>query len=457
MELNDALLVLPIDLTGLQEFNLNLSRTISTLDFESLKRLATQVRAQIKDFKSYRSQTQTSAEIAHRKLILPDGSLTQSGLAVQPPTTSVTPTTEQQTPNNNKQRSTVNSKSKNSPAQPQFGIFSEFASHQQPQQKPISNTNGFGTSLSPPQLHSVPNPSPVLRPPQINGAPIPDRLSLLAGLTNPQLTVPPQVLLHPPQHRLTRNQEQVLQQQLNQQMQRIQQGQPQFPPPFPQLAIDPRFQGRPLGQPQMLRMPLTPQQIQQQHRGQFQAQFQQRLQQQMQNQHAQYPYSQQQHPQQSYTLPYPVPPTGSPNLSLPARLPQASTVYNQSNGSNNKPMKQTKFPHQHKAKAKPKKNFRIKKSKLDKYEFPLPSEGFLSAFMNGAQMNNSKDPEDDDLVEQAMLISLLDPLSGRKLETPLRSRFCSHIECFDLWSFIEINRLRPFKIGVKRDPPTASV
>ncbi|GMG19120.1 unnamed protein product [Ambrosiozyma monospora] len=464
-ELNKVILGLPINHVGLEEINLNLLLKVPTLDFESLKALATQVRAQIKQFKSFNLQIQTSSEKTQRKSISPASIPQNNGNSAQlSSAASVAPATKQRAANNGNQSSTVNSTTNNVSAPPQFGV-SEFGSHSQNQQpQPISNANGFSAASNPPQLHFVPNPSPVLRPPQINGAPISDRLNLLAGMTNPQLTVPPQVLLHPPQYRMTRNQEQVLQQQLNQQMQRIQKGLPQLPHPFPQLTIGPRFQGQPLSQGSMTSIPLTPQQIQQQHRGQFQVQFQQQLQQQMQNQQVQHPYQlrhsypQQQYPPQPYPQQDRMQQSSSPNLALPVRPHQASTLYNQPKGPKNNAMKPAKFPHpsNSKTKANPKKNARIKKSKLDKYEFPLPSEGFLSSFLNGAQLNNSNDPEDDDLVEQAMLISLLDPLSGRRLETPLRSRYCSHIECFDLWSFIEINRLRPFRIGVKRDPPTAS-
>ncbi|KAH3666099.1 hypothetical protein OGAPHI_004288 [Ogataea philodendri] len=57
---------------------------------------------------------------------------------------------------------------------------------------------------------------------------------------------------------------------------------------------------------------------------------------------------------------------------------------------------------------------------------------------------------DDDLLEESMILSLNDPLSGKKFKTPLRSRYCSHIECFDLDSFMQMNNLEPFGLSVRK-------
>ncbi|KAG7869270.1 hypothetical protein KL918_000815 [Ogataea parapolymorpha] len=58
--------------------------------------------------------------------------------------------------------------------------------------------------------------------------------------------------------------------------------------------------------------------------------------------------------------------------------------------------------------------------------------------------------ENDDIMEEAIVLSLNDPLSGRRMKTPLRSRYCSHIECFELESFMQMNNLEPFPVSVRR-------
>lgn len=58
--------------------------------------------------------------------------------------------------------------------------------------------------------------------------------------------------------------------------------------------------------------------------------------------------------------------------------------------------------------------------------------------------------DDDDLVESHITLSLLDPVSMMPLITPMRSRNCSHNECFDYDSFVQMNQLKPFKVVVRR-------
>ncbi|KAG7804597.1 hypothetical protein KL944_000343 [Ogataea haglerorum] len=58
--------------------------------------------------------------------------------------------------------------------------------------------------------------------------------------------------------------------------------------------------------------------------------------------------------------------------------------------------------------------------------------------------------ENDDIMEEAIVLSLNDPLSGRRMKTPLRSRYCSHIECFELESFMQMNNLEPFHVNVRK-------
>lgn len=52
---------------------------------------------------------------------------------------------------------------------------------------------------------------------------------------------------------------------------------------------------------------------------------------------------------------------------------------------------------------------------------------------------------DEELVEKAFVISLNDPISNKRIMTPVRSRFCSHLECFDLDSFLVMNNLNKVK------------
>ncbi|KAG7851360.1 hypothetical protein KL941_001029 [Ogataea angusta] len=58
--------------------------------------------------------------------------------------------------------------------------------------------------------------------------------------------------------------------------------------------------------------------------------------------------------------------------------------------------------------------------------------------------------ENNDIMEEAIVLSLNDPLSGKRMKNPLRSRFCSHIECFELESFMQMNNLEPFQVSVRR-------
>ncbi|GME92734.1 unnamed protein product [[Candida] boidinii] len=62
------------------------------------------------------------------------------------------------------------------------------------------------------------------------------------------------------------------------------------------------------------------------------------------------------------------------------------------------------------------------------------------------QTGEAFDDDDDDLVESAVLISLLDPITSNRIRIPVRSRVCSHLDCFDLISFRELNRLSPFNV-----------
>ena len=55
-------------------------------------------------------------------------------------------------------------------------------------------------------------------------------------------------------------------------------------------------------------------------------------------------------------------------------------------------------------------------------------------------MINLKDDEIETMFER---ISLNDPYSLMPIKTPIRSRTCRHLQCFDLELFIEVNRTIP--------------
>ena len=65
----------------------------------------------------------------------------------------------------------------------------------------------------------------------------------------------------------------------------------------------------------------------------------------------------------------------------------------------------------------------------------------------------NKGDDDDEIMEKYIRLSLKDPLSGSKIVTPVRSRFCSHAECFDYESFLTMYNLKPFRILLKRFSP----
>lgn len=69
---------------------------------------------------------------------------------------------------------------------------------------------------------------------------------------------------------------------------------------------------------------------------------------------------------------------------------------------------------------------------------------------NNTDHDNNNDDDDDDIVEKSVRLSLKDPLSGSRIVTPLRSRYCSHVECFDYESFLAMYNLRPFRIAIQR-------
>ncbi|QOU22634.1 hypothetical protein BRETT_002816 [Brettanomyces bruxellensis] len=102
---------------------------------------------------------------------------------------------------------------------------------------------------------------------------------------------------------------------------------------------------------------------------------------------------------------------------------------------------------------------RKRKPKLPyaRYHFPIPVDDMTTFGGLRNAFNDDEDEDDDDeLVEESMVMSLLDPISGSRLVTPLRTRFCSHVGCFDMASFLALNKLRPFKVGIRRERPLPS-
>lgn len=64
--------------------------------------------------------------------------------------------------------------------------------------------------------------------------------------------------------------------------------------------------------------------------------------------------------------------------------------------------------------------------------------------------NAEEDNDDEDLIEKYFKLSLKDPLTGSRIQIPIRSRFCSHAECFDYITFLSLYNLRPFRIHLRR-------
>lgn len=131
------------------------------------------------------------------------------------------------------------------------------------------------------------------------------------------------------------------------------------------------------------------------------------------------------------------------------------------NASSKKAAKPKKVVKETKKTAKKKKvtKRRKRKPKLPyaRYHFPIPVDDMTTFGGLRNAFNDDEDEDDDDeLVEESMVMSLLDPISGSRLVTPLRTRFCSHIGCFDMASFLALNKLRPFKVGIRRERPLPS-
>lgn len=56
---------------------------------------------------------------------------------------------------------------------------------------------------------------------------------------------------------------------------------------------------------------------------------------------------------------------------------------------------------------------------------------------------SSKNDEDDDIVAGDEVVLLLDPFSRCRISVPVRGRSCKHTQCFDAFTYLEINKTRP--------------
>ena len=64
--------------------------------------------------------------------------------------------------------------------------------------------------------------------------------------------------------------------------------------------------------------------------------------------------------------------------------------------------------------------------------FVLPLETLVNRVSQQSSQRNSHSAQDDDLVELFRTVCLRCPLSGMRIERPVRSVSCHHDQCFDL-------------------------
>ncbi|GMM30359.1 hypothetical protein DAMA08_031040 [Martiniozyma asiatica (nom. inval.)] len=65
-------------------------------------------------------------------------------------------------------------------------------------------------------------------------------------------------------------------------------------------------------------------------------------------------------------------------------------------------------------------------------------------------LNQNVNNEEDDLVESSVRLTINDPITQTLIQTPMRTAYCSHNECFDFDTFLALNHLKPFKVQVMR-------
>ena len=69
----------------------------------------------------------------------------------------------------------------------------------------------------------------------------------------------------------------------------------------------------------------------------------------------------------------------------------------------------------------------------------VPPDGGVARVKKILGVGGDGADEDDDLVATSTIVPLRCPLSGMRIETPARSRVCSHLKVFDLHSFLLMN------------------
>ena len=66
-----------------------------------------------------------------------------------------------------------------------------------------------------------------------------------------------------------------------------------------------------------------------------------------------------------------------------------------------------------------------------------------SSAPSGADKDKDKDNDEDDVVTVQTKVGLCCPLSLARIRVPARARACSHVQCFDLAAFLEVNARSP--------------
>ncbi|KAI8320629.1 zf-MIZ-domain-containing protein, partial [Martensiomyces pterosporus] len=71
----------------------------------------------------------------------------------------------------------------------------------------------------------------------------------------------------------------------------------------------------------------------------------------------------------------------------------------------------------------------------------LRKTSFVSA--DAVRKQFFKGSDDDDVISAGALVSLKCPLGLSRINTPMRSRFCQHSQCFDGETFLQLNQQTP--------------
>ena len=82
---------------------------------------------------------------------------------------------------------------------------------------------------------------------------------------------------------------------------------------------------------------------------------------------------------------------------------------------------------------------KVERNLLSRYEGTSPSDGGVARAKQILGVGGDGEDEDDDLVATSTIVPLRCPLSAMRIETPARSKVCSHLKVFDLHSFLRMN------------------